>query len=200
MIRALAFAVLALTQTACLTATRWTEIHLEDTKRVQIEEAPKNAKVKRTARDVRVNGESVLAHGGLKGSRRPTIVTRVEDAPDAIRVKDGVYTWRRAGVTATTTRANIASADVRTHWSQRLDVVPSLAAMVFGTIFAVGFGVAGGAFVAEGIDDGDPAELGRGAALLGAAAGGGALATYGVVTYLLITGPPSKDPLEIVEE
>lgn len=200
--RALVLASCTLVMTmgsSCITATRWIEVHLEDTERVDVD-APEHAKVKRTKTDVKVDGRSVLAQGSWIGRNKPTMVRRVEDAPDALALEHGQLTWNRGNdVAMKTPRANIRSAELATMWSEPFGTLPSMGAVAAGGVFALGFGVAGAATLSEGIANGDQRSLLEGAGFCAGAAAGAALVTYGVITYVLVDTSPRYEPLPISE-
>jgi hypothetical protein len=180
----------------CVSSTRWVEVHLADAKRVDVE-PPQTAQL--LGNDVLVDGKSVLADQGMRGRAPLTVVHAVADPPDALRVKDGRYAWRRGAVTASTPVDNVKSAEVATMWTQPFGVLPSLGGIVVGGVCAIGFGVAGGASLANAAN-GDKAQLGEGIGLTSAAVVGAAAAVYGLVTFNLVQGPPSYQPLRVVDQ
>jgi hypothetical protein len=189
--------VVALFFGGCISSERFVEVRLASAADVDVA-APPTAKVERNKTDVVVDGKSVLADGSWSARRAPAVVRRVTDAPAELRVRDR-YAWKRGDVTATTPAHNVTGADVGTMWTQPFGIVPSLGATVAGGACALGFGLAGGDSLAKAAA-GDDKELGQGIGLTLAAVGGAALATYGVVTWVLVSGSPYYDEVPVVRE
>lgn len=195
--------VLGVANTGCMSSTRWMEVHLRDTQRVDVDSKQGDLDIARDKNDLKVNGKSMLVEGSFSGRRPATVVSAVGDsAPDAVRTKNGKYTWKRGDVTLTTPKANIDGAEVVTHWNQPMGILPSMLWTVTGAAFALGFGVAGPSLIAEGASgtSDDPNATTTGIALCIGAAGGVALASYGIVSWMLVSGSPHYDPINVVDD
>lgn len=182
-----------------MTPIEWIEVQLEDTARVKVD-GVREDDVERTKDDVRARGRSLIADGDHRGRTPPAIVQSVVRRPEALHIKDGRYALSRDGVTVSTPRDNIEGAHVGTMWTQSWGELPSLVSIVGGGVFALGFGVAGGVTLADGVRAGDDAALVEGALYTAGALAGASLLTYGVVTLVLLKRGPSWEPLPIVDD
>jgi hypothetical protein len=176
--------VIGVLASGCISTSYSTKVRVRDAQQVEI---------------VDKDNEPVsLKDSGIFDGPRTTIQD-VARKPDRLPTKDKRYTWRKGNVVASTSTDNIESAAVVTHWNQWHGELPSMLWTVTGSLMAVGFGIAGPATIVEGVSQ-DPAngnDVVVGSVLTGLAVGGLALATYGVVTWVLVKQGTTDSPLPV---
>lgn len=210
--RVLALLVFVLHGAGCLSARRYLEVRLNDLEEVDLQMVHDDRRepleqVRRTRGDI-VVGEgdsqrSMLAEGEAPANR--TVRERIRgDAPNALPTTDGSFVWRRRAVVegkpveviARTPVDNVERAHVLTWWSQPAGIVPSLAYVTLGGIVALGAGTTAIGLPLRGSKP--PEEVlpeAAGFALF--AVSGAALATYGVISWSLVSGSPTATRLEV---
>lgn len=198
--RASLFIVLVL-GAGCLHSSDHLQVRVKDARAVDVVDGKGAAvDVDASRDDVRVGKTTMFDDERQFGAAQRTITQDLgREVPERLRLVDHRFTWQKKRYTASTKASNVERAEVVTQWYQWQGTLPSLAAIVVGSVVAVGAGVASGGVINDAVvaDPVDGALVGQGVGLGVFALGGVALLTYGIVSYSLVSAGVTRAPLPV---